>query len=63
MSKFIKTSVTLTKDDKQFIESNSISLSKFIRQKIKDQKNSLSLIARQTDVIKSPMGQKGASNV
>jgi len=61
MSKFIKTSVTLTKDDKEFIESNSISLSKLVRKTINDKKNSLSQTTRQTRRKKTP--GKGLYNV
>ena len=42
MSEYIKTSVTLLKTDKQFIDSNFISLSKLIRQTINDKRKRLS---------------------
>ena len=39
MSNYVKTSITLTKEDKKFIDSNLLSLSKIIRHTINEKRN------------------------
>ena len=39
MSNFIKTSITLTEEDKEFLKTNYVSLSKLIRKTINEQRN------------------------
>jgi len=53
MSEYIKTSITLRKEDKQFIDSNLLSLSKIIRKTIDAKRNSLSRTKRQTHTKKT----------
>ena len=60
MSDFIKTSVTLTKNDKQFLESNSISVSKFLRQSISDKRKGQTAI-RQDQTARPAKPPKGDS--